>query len=222
MRIPATRRPLLVPSLVLALVTILLAAIGWGSLRGLLAHPARAAAIVTTLVACVAVARSEVNLSTGTRSGPQGGWVLGLALVIGPLVAVIAPYTDRHDLWAIDGDTVRWLGVALLIVGTVLRVWPMFVLGRRFSAFVAIQEQHALVTDGLYSYVRHPSYLGGLIGTAGWALVFRSALCLLFTAVLVWPTAARIHAEEALLSSEFGARYQDYRARTWRLVPFVY
>jgi protein-S-isoprenylcysteine O-methyltransferase Ste14 len=218
----ARRRPFLVPSLILALVTVALAAVGWGSLRGLLAHPARAAGVVAMLVASVAIALSDFNLSTGTRSGPHGGWVLGLAMVIGPLVTVIGPYTDRHDLWVVDGNAVRWLGVALLVVGGTLRVWPMFVLGRRFSAFVAIQEHHALVTDGLYRYVRHPSYLGGLIGFAGWTLVFRSTVGLLLGAVLVWPTVARIHAEEALLSSQFGVLYEDYRARTWRLVPFVY
>jgi hypothetical protein len=53
----------------------------------------------------------------------------------------------------------------------------------------------------------------------GWR---RSILALLLGALLVWPTVARIHAEEALLRSHFGAPYDDYRARTWRLVPFVY
>jgi protein-S-isoprenylcysteine O-methyltransferase Ste14 len=216
------RRPVLVPSLIMALGTVALAAIGWGSLRGLLAHPARAAGVVAMFIESVAIGLSDLNFSTGTRSGPHGGWSLGLAMVIGPLVAVIAPYMDRHELWVVDGDAVRWLGVALLVAGGALRVWPMFVLGRRFSAFVAIQEHHALVTDGLYSYIRHPSYLGGLIGFVGWVLVFRSAICLLFAGVLVWPTIARIHAEEVLLSSQFGALYEDYRARTWRLVPFVY
>jgi hypothetical protein len=96
------------------------------------------------------------------------------------------------------------------------------VLGRRFSAFITIQEQHSLVTDGLYAYVRHPSYLGGLIATAGWALAFRSAIGLLLAAVLFCPTVARLRAEEALLSSQFGGPYAEYRARTWRVVPFVY
>ena len=33
---------------------------------------------------------------------------------------------------------------------------------------------------------------------------------------------ARIKAEERLLSENFGAEYDAYRARTWRLIPYVY
>ena len=33
---------------------------------------------------------------------------------------------------------------------------------------------------------------------------------------------ARIRAEERLLSETFGAEYDAYRARTWRLLPYVY
>lgn len=97
----------------------------------------------------------------------------------------------------------------------------MFVLGHRFSAFVAIQERHELVTDGPYRHLRHPSYLGALLGSVGWALVCRSVVGLLLS-VLVWGALlVRIDAEEALLASEFGAPYQAYRARTWRLIPWV-
>ena len=44
------------------------------------------------------------------------------------------PYMDRHDVWTIDADIARYLGVATLLVGSILRVRPMFVLGQRFSA----------------------------------------------------------------------------------------
>jgi len=65
-----------------------------------------------------------------------------VAMVVGPLLAVVAPYTDRRDLWVVDGDAARWISVDLMVIGTVLRLWPMFVLGRRFSAFIAMQERN--------------------------------------------------------------------------------
>ncbi len=98
----------------------------------------------------------------------------------------------------------------------------MFVLGRRFSGLVAIQEGHELVTDGIYRWVRHPSYLGALVGFAGWVLVFRSLVGLLLLIPGAGALVTRMDAEEVLLASEFGARYAAYRARTWRLVPWVY
>jgi Isoprenylcysteine carboxyl methyltransferase (ICMT) family len=58
----------------------------------------------------------------------------------------------------------------------------MSALGERFSALVAIQAGHELVTDGVYKVVRHPSYLGSLLAIAGWALLFRSAVGLLLVA----------------------------------------
>ncbi len=98
----------------------------------------------------------------------------------------------------------------------------MFVLGRRFSGLVAIQEHHELVTTGIYRHIRHPSYLGFLIGFIGWMLLFRCGVGLLLVAPAFWILVARMDAEEALLTSEFGRAYAEYRERTWRLVPWVY
>ena len=70
-----------------------------------------------------------------------------------------------------------------------------------------------LVTGGIYGVIRHPSYLGLIVNLIGWALAFRSGVGLLLTLLIVLPLVARIQAEEALLQSEFGASYEDYRAR---------
>lgn len=161
------------------------------------------------------------NISSGRREDATHRWVLLPFLVLGFLLAWLPAYTDRHDIWVLDGDAVRYLGLALFVVGSVLRVGAVFVLGRLFSGLVAIQEGHELVTGGLYGVIRHPSYLG-LLGVFGWSLVFRSAIGVLVSLLLLPPLAARMNSEEALLASEFGERYAAYRRRTWRLLPFVY
>src|SRR5262249_28759882 len=97
-----------------------------------------------------------------------------------------------------------------------------FVLGRRFSGLVAIQPGHRLVTDGVYGVIRHPSYLGLLVLSLGWALAFRSAVGVLLVALTIPPLVARIRAEEALLRAQFGDEYEAYRARTSRLIPGLY
>ena len=83
--------------------------------------------------------------------------------------------------------------------GGALRLWPVFVLGRRFSGLVAIQPGHTLVTDGLYSRIRNPSYLGLLILSLGWALAFRSGAGVLLAALNIPPLIARMNSEERLL-----------------------
>lgn len=94
-------------------------------------------------------------------------------------------------------------------------------LGRRFSGLVAIQPGHTLVTTGTYGVIRNPSYLGLLVNSLGWALAFRSGAGVL-AVLMIPPLVARMGAEERLLRAHFGAEYEAYRARTWRLIPGLY
>jgi protein-S-isoprenylcysteine O-methyltransferase Ste14 len=199
-----------------------LAVWGWGGWSAFMAHPARAGAVVALVIISVAAMFTSGNISSGRREDTRNRWVLLPFLVLGFVLAWLPAYADRHDFWTIDGDWVRYLGLALFVIGCVLRVGAVFVLGRRFSGLVAIQEGHELVTGGLYRVIRHPSYLGLLLGLFGWVLVFRSAIGVLVSLLLLPPLVARMNSEEALLESEFGQRYSDYRRRTWRLVPFLY
>jgi protein-S-isoprenylcysteine O-methyltransferase Ste14 len=162
------------------------------------------------------------NLSPGEREDRDNRWVIAAFGLIGLLDAWLAAWTDHNEIWTIDGDTVRWLGVALFVAGGALRIWPVFVLGHRFSGLVAIQPGHALLTGGLYGVIRHPSYLGLLVNSLGWGLAFRSGAGVLLTALLILPLVARIRAEDRLLRSHFGDAYEAYCARTSRLIPGLY
>jgi protein-S-isoprenylcysteine O-methyltransferase Ste14 len=204
------------------LVYLGLAILGWGGLTAFFAHPSLVAVVVATLVMSAASAFTEANVSPGEREDRGNRWVLAAFGVIGLISAWLPAYTDRIDLWTIDGDVTRWLGVVLYVAGGALRIYPVFMLGRRFSGLVAIQRDHRLLTTGIYGVIRHPSYLGMLILAAGWALAFRSGIGLLLTALLLPPLLARIRAEEALLHAQFGAEYDAYRARTARMIPGAY
>jgi protein-S-isoprenylcysteine O-methyltransferase Ste14 len=199
-----------------------LAVLGWGGLSAFLAHPARVALLVVTIVLTLASSFTQGNLSSGEQEDRGNRWVLAIFLVVGALTGWLPAYCDRVGLLTVGGDGVRWAGVVLFALGGGLRVVPVFILGRRFSGLVAIQKDHALVTDGLYRVIRNPSYLGLMIMLAGWALAFRSLCGLALAALFVPPLIARIHSEEALLAKHFGAEYDAYRARTWRLIPYVY
>ena len=203
------------------LVYLGLAVLGWGGLA-FFAHPARIALVVITVALTAASLFSAGNLSTGEREDRGNRWVLAAFAVLGLLGAYVPAWTDRMGAWTLDGDTVRWLGVVLFALGGVVRLWPVFVLGRRFSGLVAIQPGHTLVTTGIYAMIRHPSYLGLMIGALGWALTFRSAVGVVLALLNLLPLLARIRAEERLLAGRFGAEYEAYRGRTWRLIPGLY
>jgi protein-S-isoprenylcysteine O-methyltransferase Ste14 len=199
-----------------------LAILGWGGFAAFFSDPARIALTVVVFALTGVALLSPGNLSAGEREDRGNRWVLLAFALIGLMSAYLPALTDRKEFWTLDGDAVRWLGVVLFAAGGALRIWPVFVLGRRFSGLVAIQPGHTLVTSGVYGIIRHPSYLGLLLNSLGWALAFRSAVGVLLVACLIPPLVARIRAEEALLRSEFGAEYDTYRGRTWRLVPGLY
>ena len=199
-----------------------LAVLGWGGFAAFFSHPALSVVAIATLVLAVITIFSRVNLSAGEREDRDNRWVIAALVIIGLLEAYLPAYTDRKEFWTLDGDSLRWLGVLLFIVGGVLRIWPVFVLGHRFSGLVAIQPGHTLVTTGLYSIIRHPSYLGLLVNALGWAFAFRSGVGVLLTVLTILPLVARIRSEETLLHTQFGAEYDAYRARTSRLIPGIY
>jgi protein-S-isoprenylcysteine O-methyltransferase Ste14 len=199
-----------------------LAILGWGGFSAFFSHPALVALTGVVFVLAVVALFSEGNLSPGESEDRANRWVLVPFFLIGLLAAYLPAYTDRKGFWTLDGDIIRWLGVVLFAVGGALRIWPVFVLGHRFSGLVAIQPGHTLVSSGIYGVIRHPSYLGLLINSLGWALAFRSGVGVLLTALLIPPLVARIRAEERLLRTHFGSEYEDYCRRTSRLIPGLY
>lgn len=199
-----------------------LAILGWGGFAAFFADPARIALVIVFLALLVASLFTSGNLSPGEREDRSNRWVLIAFTVIGLLSAYLPAYTERVGFWTFGGEGVRWLGVFLCAAGGALRLWPVFVLGRRFSGLVAIQAGHELVTTGIYRFIRNPSYVGLLVTSLGWALAFRSSVGVLLAALLLPPLIARINAEEALLRAHFGAEYDAYFRRTWRLVPGIY
>ena len=203
-------------------VYLALAIVGEGGPDAFFAHPALAALVVVTLAAAVASLFSQVNLNSGEREDRANRWVIPAFGILGLALAIAPALADRFGVLIIGGDRARWLGVILYVVGGALRLAPIFALGDRFSGLAAIQPGHRLKTDGLYAIIRNPSYLGLLVLSLGWGLAFRSLVGVAIAALFLIPLHARMNAEERLLAETFGAEYEAYRARTWRLVPWVY
>jgi protein-S-isoprenylcysteine O-methyltransferase Ste14 len=209
-----------------ALLTVLLqlglAVLGWGGFAAFFAHPPLVALVILTIALTIVSLFSAGNLSSGEQEDRSNRWVLLAFTLVALLMAYLPAYDDRTGFFVFDGDTLRWIGVVLLVLGSALRLWPVFILGRRFSGLVAIQPGHTLVTTGIYSRIRNPSYLGLLIASLGWVLAFRSGVGIALVAALLPPLVARMRAEEKLLHAHFGAEYDEYCAHTKRLVPGIY
>jgi protein-S-isoprenylcysteine O-methyltransferase Ste14 len=203
-------------------VYLALAAAGWGGIGNFIAQPPFVAVAVVTFLLAGASLFTRASLSPGVREDRSNRWIIFVLLILGVLDAFVPAYTDRINFWSLDGEMVRWIGVTLYASGGVLRIWPVFVLGHRFSGLVAIQRDHQLVTTGIYRFIRNPSYLGLLINLLGWNLTFRSVVGILLASLTLVPLVARMHSEERLLHEHFGAEYDAYKARTSRLIPGIY
>jgi protein-S-isoprenylcysteine O-methyltransferase Ste14 len=113
-----------------------------------------------------------------------------------------------------------WAGAVLAIAGANAVYLSARALGKALTPFPRPRRSGELVTEGPYSYARHPIYGGGILFFAGWALFSSpAALTGVLALAALWDRKAAL--EERLLAERYDG-YGDYRRRVrWRLLPFV-
>lgn len=132
-------------------------------------------------------------------------------------------YMTQFYLTPNVSSTLAGLGLLVYLVGGIIAVQSRVQLGRHGSGRLIVQEEHGLVTSGLYQHIRNPMYTGGLIGTVAFGLVFRSLLVTMLDLVLYFAIfRQRMIREEEILEEEFGDAYLEYKERTKRLIPGIY
>jgi protein-S-isoprenylcysteine O-methyltransferase Ste14 len=131
-----------------------------------------------------------------------------LALLV-PLVAVTSPSWPESSL---PHEAMEWAGHLLVPAGVLIRVFASLYIGGR--------KNDELITDGPFSIVRNPLYVGSFGATTGLALLTGS---LVMTALLALSFAAYYSAtiarEEVFLHRKFGVRYRRYARRVPRWIP---
>lgn len=147
--------------------------------------------------------------------------LVGLNVAMGAAF-VLAFWVDRATL---PGPAYVWffLGVAVLVAGSLLRRHCFRVLGAFFTGAVTIQADHRVVDVGAYRWVRHPSYTAGMLVVLGIALALANWLSVVVAvsvAFLAYSYRARVE-EQALLAS-LGAPYARFLATRKRFVPFLW
>jgi protein-S-isoprenylcysteine O-methyltransferase Ste14 len=124
-------------------------------------------------------------------------------------------FADYHlPIWA------GWVGTAVFAAALWL-LWRSHVdLGRNWSPTLEINEDHALVTRGVYRRVRHPMYTAHLLWGIAQALLLHNWIAgVPALAVFVLLYMLRFPREEQLMLDHFGEKYRVYMNRTGRLVP---
>ena len=146
-----------------------------------------------------------------------------IAIIIGIVIAfnmpVIVPVSSIRNHFTVFFT----LGITFIWIGIFFRYWAIRTLGKFFRTRLVIQNDHELITKGPYKYLRNPSYTGVLITFIGFGFGVANWLSIVvFIAVGLFTYIWRIRVEEQMLSKQFGKAYEDYKKRTWALIPFVW
>jgi protein-S-isoprenylcysteine O-methyltransferase Ste14 len=116
-----------------------------------------------------------------------------------------------------------WFGAAMFLAALWLFYRVHRELGRNWSDSLEVREQHALVTDGLYRYVRHPMYTAFFMWAVAQALLLPNWIAgpaglVGFGTLFLF----RVGREEQMMIDNFGDDYRAYMKRTARLIPGIY
>jgi protein-S-isoprenylcysteine O-methyltransferase Ste14 len=106
----------------------------------------------------------------------------------------------------------RWIGLLLGLIGLGGVILARYTLGRSFSWAPRATE---LVTTGIYSRIRNPIYISGMICVLGMVLMVQRAAVLAIFLALIPMQIIRARREAAVLEAKFGDAYREYRKRTW-------
>jgi protein-S-isoprenylcysteine O-methyltransferase Ste14 len=93
-------------------------------------------------------------------------------------------------------------------------------LGRNFSPVIEVVEGQQLVTDGVYRRIRHPMYTAHLLwGLAQPLLLWNWVVGFALLATVIPLILVRVPDEERVMREQFGRDYEEYMAKTGRLLP---
>jgi hypothetical protein len=118
---------------------------------------------------------------------------------------------------------INYMGLGMMILGIIFRMWVVFSLGKFFTVDVTIRNDHQLKKNGFYKWVRHPSYTFFFVSLAGLGCSLNNWYSLLLNLIIMFFVMnKRIKVEEAALTEAFGTEYEDYKKKTRRLIPYIY
>lgn len=116
-----------------------------------------------------------------------------------------------------------WVGLVVELLFLALFYASHRQLGRNWSITLEIRDDHRLVTDGLYRYVRHPMYSSFWLWAIAQAFLLPNWVAgpagLVGVGMLFF---TRVGAEEAMMEKSFGDEYRAYAARTGRVIPRIF
>jgi protein-S-isoprenylcysteine O-methyltransferase Ste14 len=146
----------------------------------------------------------------------------GLAAAIGWTLAYLLFGPEPLGIWtaAPGAALAAWLGLLAATSGLLLIMIAQAQMGRSWRIGID-RTPTALVTGGLYRFVRHPIYCGILASTVGLVLILPSAWSLMAGLQIALLIAIQSRLEERHLLAVHGAAFGEYAERSGRFIPLI-
>jgi protein-S-isoprenylcysteine O-methyltransferase Ste14 len=163
--------------------------------------------------------RSKNNVATSKDKGSLW-WLYGL-ITVGYVLSFAIGATKIGRIYA--WNTFFAIGMALFVIGLLIRIYSILTLKQYFTYSVAKVENHKIIETGLYKFIRHPGYLGQLIIFIGISASISNWLSMLLMMIpVLLGYLYRIKVEEKFMTAQFGEDYKNYQERTKRIIPMIY
>jgi protein-S-isoprenylcysteine O-methyltransferase Ste14 len=141
----------------------------------------------------------------------------GVGMVI-PLVYVFSSVLDfaNYEL----PNWLGWVGAVLFGAATWL-LWRSHAdLGRNWTPTLGIRDEHTLITEGVFRYIRHPMYAAHILWAIAQVLMLHNWIAgYSFLVVIIPHYLLRMNSEEQMMIDQFGEEYRDYMRSTGRIIP---
>jgi protein-S-isoprenylcysteine O-methyltransferase Ste14 len=160
----------------------------------------------------------------GMRQPGAKRWDLGLASAARVCFFAIVVIAGLDQRWGWSGEiALGWhlLGVLLFVTHWTIFLWAM-ACNPFFSESVRIQENHQVAQRGPYRIVRHPGYLGNLIGCLGQPLLLGSWWAFIPALLTMLAFTLRTHLEDQTLQKELPGYSEYVKQVRYRLLPGVW
>jgi protein-S-isoprenylcysteine O-methyltransferase Ste14 len=195
---------------------------GFGSVKLFFQELPRTIFFFTSILGLVLFSAGRGGINKGKEQGESRMLFLSL-MALTALAAFCIPFFAGRNLTLLKLPIFfRYLGIGIFVSGLIIRRISIRTLKRQFSIYVAIQENHQLITTGIYSQIRHPIYLGAVFSLIGFVLVFPTLLGFLFVVIYSMLLTHRMAQEERLMLKHFGSVYEEYISKSYRLIPHIY
>jgi protein-S-isoprenylcysteine O-methyltransferase Ste14 len=177
--------------------------------------------------ACWFTSEILLNRIYKTKDNQEKDWDKNSLLIIWITISVSIALgvfaTNKTEAPITKTSLSNYTGLVLIILGIVIRLIAIRTLGKFFTVNLNLAEDHLLIKNGLYKFIRHPSYTGSLMSFFGFGLSLNNwlSLVIIFIPVL-FVFIYRINIEEKLMTEQFGKEYDEYKKQTKRLIPCVY